>query len=125
MPGREREHPAAAFAGCSPSVTAIVRIGLAISVLFALALAIAAAVTIAGLHFLHSRQFKPEPQLSAATVYDLLKIGFAVAAGIGGVITYRRQRIAELAVPCRRSYAYLRRAPLALRQPVVGARRLS
>lgn len=76
-------------------------IGLTIGGMLVLALAIAAAVTIVGLHYLHVRQFKPEPQLSAATLYDLLKIAFAVAAGIGGIIAlvtaYRRQRIAELA----------------------------
>jgi hypothetical protein len=38
-----------------------------------------------------------KPRLSAATLYDLLEIAFAVAVGIGGVvklvISYRRQRI--------------------------------
>jgi uncharacterized protein YjbI with pentapeptide repeats len=76
-------------------------IGLAIGGMLALALGIAAAVTITGLHFLHFREFQPEPQLSAATLYDLLKISFAVAAGIGGVVAlvtaYRRQRVAEFA----------------------------
>jgi uncharacterized protein YjbI with pentapeptide repeats len=76
-------------------------IGLAIGGMLALALAIAAAVTITGLRFLHFREFQPEPRLSAATLYDLLKIAFAVAAGIGGIVAlvtaYRRQRIAEFA----------------------------
>ena len=66
-----------------------------------LALAIAAVVTWLGLRSLHVRQFKPEPQLSATTLYDLLKVAFAVAVGIGGVVAlvtaYRRQRVAEFA----------------------------
>jgi hypothetical protein len=74
-------------------------IGLAIGGMLALALAIAAAVTVTGLHFLHFHEFKPEPQLSAGTLYDLLKVAFVVAAGIGGVVAlvtaYRRQRVAE------------------------------
>jgi uncharacterized protein YjbI with pentapeptide repeats len=79
----------------------LVRIGLAIGGTLALALAIAAAVTIIGLNLLHFRGFKPEPLLSAGTLYDLLKVAFAVAAGIGGVIAlvtaYRRQRYIEIA----------------------------
>jgi hypothetical protein len=79
----------------------LVRIGLAVGGMLALALAIAAAVTVIGLNLLHFRGFKPEPQLSAGTLYDLLKVAFAVAAGIGGVVAlvtaYRRQRVAELA----------------------------
>ena len=74
---------------------------LALGGTLALAVVIAAAVTYLGLHYLHFREFKPEPELSAATLYDLLKIAFAVAAGIGGVVAlvtaYRRQRIAEFA----------------------------
>ena len=58
-------------------------------------------VTWLGLRSLHVRQFKPEPQLSATTLYDLLKVAFAVAVGIGGVVAlvtaYRRQRVAEFA----------------------------
>jgi uncharacterized protein YjbI with pentapeptide repeats len=79
----------------------LVPIGLAIGGMLALAFAIAAAVTVAGLNLLGFRGFKPEPLLSAATLYDLLKVAFAVAAGIGGVIAlvtaYRRQRVAEFA----------------------------
>ena len=67
----------------------------------AVALVIAGTVTYLGLRFLHFREFKPEPELSAGTLYDLLKVAFAFAAGIGGVVAlvtaYRRQRIAELA----------------------------
>ena len=39
-------------------------------------------VTLAGLHFLHFKEFQPEPELSAATLYDLLKVTFALAAGV-------------------------------------------
>jgi hypothetical protein len=54
-------------------------ISLAIGATLALALAIAAAVTFVGLRFLHIHGTKSEP-LSATTLYDLLKIAFAVAA---------------------------------------------
>ena len=67
----------------------------------ALAVVIAALVTFLGLRALHFREFQPEPRLSAATLYDLLKVAFAVAAGVGGVVAlvtaYRRQRVAEFA----------------------------
>jgi hypothetical protein len=76
-------------------------IGLAIGGTLFLALAFAAGITVAGLHFLHFREFQPEPELSAGTLYDLLKVAFALAAGIGAVIVlvtgYRRQRVAEFA----------------------------
>jgi uncharacterized protein YjbI with pentapeptide repeats len=66
-----------------------------------LAVTIATVVTYLGLRSLHFQRFEPEPQLSAATLYDLLKVAFAVAAGIGGVVAlvtaYRRQRVAEFA----------------------------
>jgi hypothetical protein len=74
---------------------------LAIGGMLALALVIAVAVMIAGIHYLHVRTFKAEPQLTADTLYNLLKVAFAVAAGIGGVVAlvtaYRRQRISEFA----------------------------
>src|SRR6266536_537758 len=66
----------------------------------ALAILVTVAITWAGLRFLHFQRFKPEPQLSADTLFNLLKIAFAVAAGIGGVVAlvtaYRRQRITEM-----------------------------
>jgi hypothetical protein len=46
----------------------LVPIGLAIGGTLALALAIAAAVAITGLHYLHFKAFKPEPLLSAGTL---------------------------------------------------------
>jgi uncharacterized protein YjbI with pentapeptide repeats len=77
------------------------RIGAAIGGMLILAFAIAATVTVLGLHFLHFHAFQPEPLLSAGTLYELLKVAFAVAAGIGGVVAlvtaYRRQRVAEFA----------------------------
>lgn len=80
-------------------VAGLIPIGWAIGSMLALALAVGAAVTVAGFQFLHFREFKPEPELSAGTLYDLLKVAFAFAAGIGGVIAlvtaYRRQRINE------------------------------
>ncbi len=79
----------------------LTRISVALTAMLALALAITAAVTLIGLHFLHVQHFKPERQLSAATLFNLLKVAFAVAAGIGAVVAlvtaYRRQRIAEFA----------------------------
>lgn len=101
-------------------------IGLAIGGMLALALAIAAAVT--GLHFLHFREFQPEPRLSAATLYDLLKVAFAVAAGIGGVVAlvtaYRRQRVAEFAQDAARRVTGSGRSMVAGHRPVaVGGRK--
>jgi hypothetical protein len=74
----------------------------------ALAVVVAAVVTWLGLRALHVREFKPEQQLSAATLYDLLRVAFGPAegrvrgrAGIGGVVAlvtaYRRQRVGEFA----------------------------
>ena len=76
-------------------------ISIALAAMLALAFAITTAVTLLGLHFLHVQHFQPQRQLSAATLFNLLKIAFAVAAGIGAVVAlvtaYRRQRIAEFA----------------------------
>jgi hypothetical protein len=55
----------------------LIRIQLALAATLIVALAIAVAVTIVGLHLLHFRAFKPEPLLSTATLYDLLKVAFA------------------------------------------------
>jgi len=75
-------------------------IGVALALTLALAILVTVAITWAGLRFLHFQRFKPEPQLSADTLFNLLKIAFAVAAGIGGVVAlvtaYRRQRITEM-----------------------------
>lgn len=76
-------------------------IGLAIGGMLLLGLIIALGVTIEGLHYLHFKEFKPEPELSAGTLYNLLKVAFAVAVGIGGIVAlvtaYRKQRVSEFA----------------------------
>jgi uncharacterized protein YjbI with pentapeptide repeats len=79
----------------------LVPIGQALGGTLAVALVLAAAVTIAGLHVLHFHRIRPEPQLTAGSLYSLLKVAFAFAAGVGGVFAlvtaYRRQRVAEFA----------------------------
>ncbi|MCG5213151.1 pentapeptide repeat-containing protein [Streptosporangium soli] len=67
-------------------------------------LASAAALTgviLVGVRVLGVTAVKPEAQLSGATMFDLLKIAFAVVAGAGGLValvtTYRRQRVSEAA----------------------------
>jgi hypothetical protein len=78
----------------------LVPIGWAIGGMLALALAVAAGIIGILLAVGRFDGFQTEP-LTAAALYDLLKIGFAFAAGIGGVVAlvtaYRRQRVAELA----------------------------
>jgi hypothetical protein len=51
---------------------------VAIGGTLALALAIAATVTVIGLHYLHFKVFKPEPLLAAGTLYDLLDPGLGL-----------------------------------------------
>lgn len=79
----------------------LVPIGWAIGGMLVLALGIAAGITVAGFHFLRFRGFRPQPELTPGSVYDLLKVAFAVAAGVGGVVAlvtaYRRQRVSEFA----------------------------
>jgi uncharacterized protein YjbI with pentapeptide repeats len=78
----------------------LIPIGLAIGGMLFLALSVAAGVIAVLFAIGQFRGFKKEP-LTAASLYDLLKIGFAFAAGIGGVVAlvtaYRRQRVAEFA----------------------------
>ncbi len=95
--------------------THLIPIGLAIGGMVTLTLVVAGAVTIAGVHYLHVRTFKSEPQLTADTLYNLLKVAFAVAAGIGGVVAlvtaYRRQRISEFAEQrCPNAFGMWRRS---------------
>ena len=76
----------------------LVPIGWAIGGMLSLAFVVAA-VVIAILFVVGQFQgFRKEP-LTAAALYDLLKIGFAFAAGVGGVVAlvtaYRRQRVQE------------------------------
>jgi uncharacterized protein YjbI with pentapeptide repeats len=76
-------------------------IGTALAAMLALAVAITVVVTYLGLRFLHFQHFQQERDLSPGTLFNLLKVAFAVAAGIGAVValvtTYRRQRVAEFA----------------------------
>jgi Pentapeptide repeats (9 copies) len=78
----------------------LIPIGLAIGGMLFLALSVAAGVIAVLFAIGQFRGFRKEP-LTAASLYDLLKIGFAFAAGIGGVVAlvtaYRRQRVAEFA----------------------------
>ena len=73
--------------------------GAALGLALMVAVGITAAVIWAGLRFLHFRHFVPQQELSAATAFNLLKVAFAVVAGIGGIVAlvtaYRRQRVAE------------------------------
>ena len=73
-------------------------IGVAIGGMLALTLAVAAGVIAVLFALGQFEGFRKEP-LTAASLYDLLKIGFAFAAGIAGVVAlvtaYRRQRVAE------------------------------
>jgi uncharacterized protein YjbI with pentapeptide repeats len=78
----------------------LIPIGLAIGGMLFLALSVAAGVIVILFAIGQFQGFRKEP-LTAASLYDLLKIGFAFAAGIGGVVAlvtaYRRQRVAEFA----------------------------
>ena len=78
----------------------LVPIGWAIGGMLTLALVTAAGV-IAVLFAVGQFQGFQKAPLTASSLYDLLKIGFAFAAGIAGVVAlvtaYRRQRVAEFA----------------------------
>ncbi|GAA3797053.1 hypothetical protein GCM10022226_15550 [Sphaerisporangium flaviroseum] len=58
-------------------------------------------VILVGLRVLGVTDVRTEPLLTGATMFDLLKIAFAVVAGAGGVVAlvmaYRRQRVGEAA----------------------------
>ena len=81
-----------------PSQRVSIPIGWALSGMLTLALLIAGVITAVLFFLIPFKPFKPEA-LSAATLYGLLKVAFAFAAGIGGVVAlvtaYRRQRISE------------------------------
>ncbi|MGI8334381.1 pentapeptide repeat-containing protein [Actinomadura scrupuli] len=66
---------------------------------FTVAIATLAGLMWAGLTLLGVRSFKPERALTSSTLFDLVKLAFAVVAGIGGlvalVVAYRRQRLEE------------------------------
>ncbi|UYB41183.1 pentapeptide repeat-containing protein [Streptomyces sp. Je 1-4] len=66
---------------------------------FATAIAVAAGAFFAGWDLLGAQGLKPERQLSATTLFDLVKLSFGVVAGAGAlvalVVAYRRQRVDE------------------------------
>lgn len=76
-------------------------IGRALVLVSGAAVALLAVLIFGGLMLLGVQGLKPEAQVSAATLFDLLKIAFAVVAGLGGlvalVVAYRRQKVAEAA----------------------------
>ncbi|MFE3150057.1 pentapeptide repeat-containing protein [Streptomyces sp. NPDC059218] len=75
------------------------RLGTAVLWIFLSAIAVAAAVFIAMWDLLSTQGLKPEPRLSADTLFDLVKLSFGVVAGAGAlvalVVAYRRQRVDE------------------------------
>ncbi|MET7465061.1 hypothetical protein [Nonomuraea sp. NPDC005501] len=75
--------------------------GPALALVAGAAVVLLTTVIVGGLVLLGAEGLKPEAQVSAATLFDLLKIAFAVVAGLGGlvalVVTYRRQKVAKAA----------------------------
>ncbi|TLP66545.1 hypothetical protein [Microbispora triticiradicis] len=76
-------------------------IGPALALVSTIAVALLGVVIVGGLLLFGVQGLKPEAQVSAATLFELLKIAFAVVAGVGGlvalVVAYRRQKVAEAA----------------------------
>ena len=74
-------------------------VGTALTLAFAIAIAVAAAVFFAGWDLLGAQGLKPERRLTSATLFDLVKLSFGVVAGAGAlvalVVAYRRQRVDE------------------------------
>ncbi|MFC9879026.1 pentapeptide repeat-containing protein [Streptomyces libani] len=66
---------------------------------FATAITVAVGAFFAGWDLLGAQGLKPERQLSATTLFDLVKLSFGVVAGAGAlvalVVAYRRQRVDE------------------------------
>lgn len=79
----------------------LLHVGLALGGTGAAAALLLIAVVWGGLVLLGVKQFRPEEQLTPAVFFDLLKIAFAVVAGLGAlvalVMAYRRQKVAEAA----------------------------
>jgi hypothetical protein len=84
-----------------PPELRLMRIGPALAGVSATAVVLLAGVIVGGLVLFGVQGLRPEAQVSAATLFDLLKIAFAVVAGLGGlvalVVAYRRQKVAEAA----------------------------
>lgn len=76
-------------------------IGPALALTAASAVLLLTGVIVAGLALFGVRGLRPETLVSAATLFELLKIAFVVVAGLGGlvalVVAYRRQKVAEAA----------------------------
>ncbi|MEZ0070860.1 hypothetical protein [Planotetraspora sp. GP83] len=77
----------------------LMRIGRALVLVSTGAVALLGVMIVGGLALFGVQGLKPEAQVSAGTLFELLKIPFAVVAGVGGlvalVLTYRRQKVAE------------------------------
>jgi len=74
-------------------------VGTVLTLTFAIAIAVAAAVFFAGWDLLGAQGLKPERRLASGTLFDLVKLSFGVVAGAGAlvalVVAYRRQRVDE------------------------------
>ncbi|MFD7783730.1 pentapeptide repeat-containing protein [Streptomyces nojiriensis] len=74
-------------------------VGTVLTLTFTIAMAVAAAVFFAGWFVLGAQGLQHEHQLTAKTLFDLVKLAFGVVAGAGAlvalVVAYRRQRVDE------------------------------
>ncbi|MGW6268991.1 pentapeptide repeat-containing protein [Streptomyces sp. NPDC055060] len=74
-------------------------VGLALTLTFLTALAVAGTVFVTGWDLLGARGLKPQRRMDASTLFDLVKLAFGVVAGAGAlvalVVAYRRQRVDE------------------------------
>ncbi|MFI7610673.1 pentapeptide repeat-containing protein [Nonomuraea terrae] len=84
-----------------PDRLRLVHIGAAIFVTVLIAGVLLSVVIGGGLMLMGVEGLKPEKRLTSTALFDLLKIAFAVLAGLGGlvalVVAYRRQKVAESA----------------------------
>jgi uncharacterized protein YjbI with pentapeptide repeats len=71
----------------------------ALAVVFVAAIALGVMVFATGWHLLGAQGLKPQKQIEAATLFDLVKLAAGVVAGAGAlvalVVAYRRQRVDE------------------------------
>lgn len=90
-------------------------VGIALGAATAVAVMAVLALCGLGLYLMGVEGIKPAPELTPATAFDLLKLAFAVVAGLGAVVglvvAYRRQRVLE--DETRRAEAAHRRAEAA------------
>ncbi len=77
----------------------LVPVGVALAGTFAVAVAVAAGTLWLGLDLLDVHGIKRERQIDSTVLFDLVKLSFAVVAGLGGlvalVVAYRKQRTEE------------------------------